>query len=80
MNSIKPIKNYVSTLLEPMNIDTANIRPIAVVPKIPPWEHFNASFDIDYLPINKNDNIHLTASIVREHIQSKYSTFLKLYI
>ena len=46
---------------------------------MPPWEHLNASFDIKYLSINKNENIHLTACKVREHLQSNYPMHLKVY-
>ena len=43
-------KNDVSPLLDPISVDISKFIPSLAIPALPPWEHFNASFDINYRP------------------------------
>ena len=53
-------------------------QPEPVVPRIPPWEHLQAKFDLDYTEISKNDNAILLINTVKEHLDN-YKHDLRIY-
>jgi ribonuclease HI len=48
-------------------------------PIIPPWEHLNASFDINYSSHNKEEETNVLISEVKEHLDVYYPFHLKIF-
>ena len=52
---------------------------MAIVPNIPPWEHTEARFDIDYPSVIISENINILKSEVLEQMSNKYQNHLKIF-
>ena len=76
---LKPIFNYTKEILQSCDIDPHEIKTMPLVPNIPPWEHTEACFDLDYPSVNKSENINILKSEVLELMSNKYQNHLKIF-
>jgi ribonuclease HI len=76
---LMPIFNYAKDIILACNIDVNSISPVSMFPQIPPWEHLNANFDINYSSHNKEEETNVLISEVREHLDTCYPFHLKLF-
>ena len=76
---LQPIRNYTADLFKDSGVDIFNIQQMPQVPIMPQWEYYNAEFDHNYTSYNKNEEVHLLVTEVKEHINNRYSNYLKIY-
>jgi ribonuclease HI len=74
-----PMKDYTNDIMMDSNIDVTDIHDSPVISHIPPWEHLEADFHIDYTSVHKNDNVNILTTEVKEHISLNYPHHLKIY-
>jgi ribonuclease HI len=76
---LMPIFNYTNDLFSSCNIKVSDISPVPIFPPIPPWEHLTAQFDTEYTQHNKEENINVLISEVKEHLGTCYPFHLKIF-
>jgi ribonuclease HI len=76
---LMPILNYTNDIFTSCDIKVSNISPVPIFPQIPPWEHLTAKFDTEYTQNNKEDNINVLTSEVKEHLGTCYPFHLKIF-
>ena len=79
MHSLQPIRNFAEVLLSKSNIDINDIPVMPLIPSIPSWELEKATFDIDYINLNKTEEINILVSEVKSHLTTYYPNHLKIF-
>ena len=76
---LKPILNYTKEVFEGCDINPCEVKKMPIVPIIPPWEHTDAFFDLDYSSVTKSENINILKTEALEHIATNYQHHLKIF-
>ena len=79
INQLQPIFNYTKDIFEESEIDITKIKKTPIIPKLPPWEHLEANYDIDYASVTKTDNTNILQAEAKENLSCKYHNCLKVY-
>ena len=73
------IATYTSNLMDSSNINIKNIVAMPCYTPLPLWETPKPLFDIDYIGMNKDDNINITILTAKINMQEKYQNHLQIY-
>ena len=76
---LTPIQNYISQTLKNCDIDIKKVQILPQQPVIPPWEHMEASFDINYTSYTKKENPNIVAVEAKCNLSEKYQYYLKVF-
>ena len=76
---LKPILNYTKEVFEGCDINPGKVKKMPIVPILPPWEHTDAFFDLEYSSVTKSENINILKTEALEHISTKYQHHLKVF-
>ena len=79
IKQFQPIYNYTKEVFDECNIDISNIHKSPIIPRIPPWEHIGANYDLEYTSVTKSENINLVELEAKEHLSENYQNALKVY-
>ena len=60
-------------------IDITAVPIMPNLPAIPHWEHRKANFDTEYSKLKKNENDNLLVNLVKEHLDTSYSSHLRIF-
>ena len=73
------IASYTSNLMDNSKINIKNIVAMPSYTPLPLWETPKPLFDINYIGMNKDDNINITTLIAKTHMHEKYQNHLQIY-
>ena len=76
---LTPIYNYVRPIMDACEVKLNDIPILPACPNVPPWEHNEASYEIDYASCSKNDNANIVAIDAKILLAEKFNFFLKVY-
>ena len=65
--------------MEECNIDIKDIPILPKCPVMPPWEHFNPSFEMNYSQWSKSENENVVAIDAKKILSEKYQYDLKIF-
>ena len=76
---LKTLYDYCEKIFEECKLNVSEIQESPITPVLPPWEHSQAIFDIDYDPLYKNEDPFRLISNVRMHLENQYKNYLRIY-